>query len=321
MAKRKRLTPARGDAGSVERAPQSHASPLRAPIAHVAGEAATHAALEEVADAFQSARDAGRLLLELPLEAIEGDHLIRDRVALDDDEMRSLVQSLQERGQQTPIEVLELAPGRYGLISGWRRLQALRQLQADTILAIIRKPDTAADAYLAMVEENEIRVGLSYFERARIAAKAAELGLYPTTAKAVQALFSTASRSKRSKINSFVTLHHVLGDMLRFPTAIAERLGLALAARLDKDAGFVVRLKDRLRKADPATAEEEIALLSETLADRPQKTTPRKPAAEEVTAGVFLKTSAGRSGLTLSLSGKAVTPEFQKRLQAWLQQQ
>ncbi|GFE52465.1 chromosome partitioning protein ParB [Roseobacter cerasinus] len=317
MAKRKRLTPARSET-PLPRAPQT---PLRAPIAHVAGEAATQAALEEVADAFQAAKDQGRLLLELPLEAIEADHLIRDRLTIDDDEMQSLMQSLEERGQQTPIEVLELAPGRYGLISGWRRVQALRQLEAGTVLAIIRKPDTAAEAYLAMVEENEIRVGLSYFERARIAAKAAELGLYPTTAKAVQALFSTASRAKRSKINSFVTLHDRLGDLLTFPTSIAERLGLALAARLDKDAEFAVRLKDRLRKAVPETPEAELSLLTETLADRTQSAAKPAPAAEEIATGVFLKTKAGRSGLTLTLSGKAVTPELQKRLQAWLKDQ
>jgi hypothetical protein len=34
------------------------------------------------------------------------------------------------------------------------------------------------EAYLAMVEENEIRVGLSFYERARIVARAAEAGVF-----------------------------------------------------------------------------------------------------------------------------------------------
>ena len=89
----------------------------------------------------------------------------------------ALMASLESRGQQTPIEVVELADGRFGLISGWRRLTALRQLQADegrgqgldTVLALLRRPDTASDAYVSMVEENEIRTDLSHFERGRIA--------------------------------------------------------------------------------------------------------------------------------------------------------
>jgi ParB family chromosome partitioning protein len=48
------------------------------------------------------------------------------------------------------------------------------------VLALIRRPETSADAYLAMVEENEIRAGISFYERARLAAEAAKLGSIPT---------------------------------------------------------------------------------------------------------------------------------------------
>ena len=50
-----------------------------------------------------------------------------------------------------------------------------------------------------MVEENEIRVGLSYYERARIVAKAVAQGVFETEKQALQRLFHTASRPKRSK--------------------------------------------------------------------------------------------------------------------------
>ena len=46
------------------------------------------------------------------------------------------------------------------------------------------------DAYVAMVEENEIRVGLSFYERARIAAKSVEAGVYPDDRAALRALFA-----------------------------------------------------------------------------------------------------------------------------------
>jgi hypothetical protein len=81
-----------------------------------------------------------------------------------------------------------------------------------------------------MVEENEIRAGMSFYERARLAAEAAKLGIYPDPAAAIAALFASASPAKRSKIGSFVRVHEALGDALRYPTAIPERLGLALAA-------------------------------------------------------------------------------------------
>jgi ParB family chromosome partitioning protein len=80
--------------------------------------------------------------------------------------MDALKASLAARGQQTPIEVVELVEGRYGLISGWRRLHALRANGAKTVKAIITAPREVSDAYVAMIEKNEIRVDLSYFERA-----------------------------------------------------------------------------------------------------------------------------------------------------------
>jgi len=72
-----------------------------------------------------------------------------------------------------------------------------------------------------MVEENEIRAGVSFYERARVAAEAARLGLFGTPAEAISHLFAQASPAKRSKIGSFVVLYQALGADLRFPAAIA----------------------------------------------------------------------------------------------------
>jgi hypothetical protein len=71
-----------------------------------------------------------------------------------------------------------------------------------------------------MVEENEIRAGISFYERARLAAEAAKLGIYPDAAAAIAALFTSASPAKRSKIGSFVRVHEALGHALRYPAAI-----------------------------------------------------------------------------------------------------
>lgn len=273
MAKRKRLTPANPlylDEPPLEA--KSMLAPV-APIAGVASEASATAALAEMADTLTRAREEGRMILSLPLQQIALDHLVRDRIAMDEPEMKVLMASLRARGQQTPIEVVALGPDRYGLISGWRRCQALMRLAAETsddrfttVQALLRRPSEASEAYLAMVEENEIRVDLSYYERARIAAKAVEQGVYDTEKAALQGLFHAASRAKRSKIGSFLSIVHALDGALRFPDALSERFGLTLSRALEDDAGLAARLRAALEQAAAQSAEAEQAVLEAALA-------------------------------------------------------
>ncbi|MHC0055466.1 hypothetical protein [Actibacterium sp. D379-3] len=336
MAKRKRLTPARDtfltppdlETKSLSARFGSDPAPVRAaPIAQVAGAAAASAALDEVTRELTAARAEGRLVQALPLAAVEEDHLVRDRLAADPDEMAALEASLRARGQQVPIEVVELGAGRFGLISGWRRLRALRRLHDETgesrfatVQALLRRPEGAADAYLAMVEENEIRAGLGHYERARIAAKAAELGVYADVGTALRALFASASRAKRSKIGSFVTLHRGLGDALRFPAAIPERLGLALVKALETDPGFEKRAKQALLHLNPTDAAAEQAELARLLAPKktPRPTLDMPEDAEVIAPGVWLQVSGGALRPRYTLSGPKVTGEFRARLTAWL---
>lgn len=319
MAKRRRLTPPELASAVPQSRPglsfDSGAPAMasaRPPVAQMAGAAANHAAFDEVARALETARAEGRLAIPLPLDLIAEDHLVRDRIAFDADEMTALEQSLSDRGQQTPIEVVALDGGRYGLISGWRRITALRRLGQDSVLAVVRRPDTAAEAYRAMVEENEIRSGISYWERANVAVGAAGLGVYPDVSAAIAGLFSSASRAKRSKIGSFAALVPVLGGALKFPTAIPERTGLALVAALERE-GFVGRLKDALRKGSPTTAEAERAILERALKKTGKDTAPAGQGAE-VGPGVFLKTAKGRA----VLSGPGVNEALLRDLGVWL---
>lgn len=273
MAKRKRLTPANPaflDSGTPA---EPALSPLRAaPIAEVAREASHSAAAEEMARTLTEAREGGRMVLSVPLEQVQLNYLVRDRIAVQDDEMRALKDSLRSRGQQTPVELVELAAGRYGLISGWRRCAALRALHEETgearfdqVLALLRKPGDAAEAYQAMVEENEIRVGLSYFERARIVAKAVEQGVFDSSRTALQTLFASASRPRRSKIGSFLVLVDAFEGHLHYPEAISERLGLQLSRTLTQSDGFAEVLRKRAADQPAQSAADEIAMLESAL--------------------------------------------------------
>jgi ParB family chromosome partitioning protein len=301
MARRRRLN-APDSAELARLAEDLAAKPPEAsapPIARVVGDAASQAASEVIearvnaaanqADAlrWREAAAAGLVAEAVPLGAIDAEHLSRDRTVFDDEEMAELIASIRTYGLRMPIEVLRLARDgaevRYGLISGWRRLKATRALWADTgdaryatIKALIRTPQDAADAYVAMVEENEIRADLSQYERGRVCVVAAEQGAFPTTEAAVTALFASASKAKRSKIRSFAMIHGALGDVLRFGPALNERLGLRLAGALRDGDGE--RLRDALARSVRDTAADELAVIEAALATPGSSAAPTDPA-------------------------------------------
>ncbi|MDP5220753.1 ParB N-terminal domain-containing protein [Ruegeria sp. 2205SS24-7] len=350
MAKRKRLTPAQPGYLGLGAAPETKAMPLgmsAAPIAQVAGEASTTAALEEVTQALQDARAEGRMIELLPLDVIDERHLVRDRLVQDEEEMTALTDSLRARGQQMPIEVVVLpdpAGGRtHGLISGWRRLTALRRLYRETsdakfatVRAMVIQPETSQESYVAMVEENEIRVNLSHYERARIAVRAMKEGVYPNQRLALQGLYANAARSKRSKIGTFITLVNAFDDTLYFPSAISEKLGLALARELVRDPGFGDALKDQLRNTPRDSAASEMRILADAVAERQPSPAPQVPPEPSpsparprvrvaggerivmrVSDGLELRFIPDQS--RIELVGEDVSEELAEALQTWLQ--
>jgi ParB family chromosome partitioning protein len=232
------------------------------PIAQVAADAAAAAeplpaeARVEIArdrsdaETLRSARASGRLIEEISVADIATDELSRDRMALSRDELDELKISIRSHGLRLPVEVFEIAePGqgaRYGLISGLRRVTAVRELYGPgaRVAALVRQPRDAAEATVAMVEENEIRAGLSHYERGRIAVLATRQGRFADLDEAVARLFGSASKAKRSKIRSFALVHEELGDMLGFPQELTEKDGLRLANALRL--GFESRLREVL---------------------------------------------------------------------------
>ncbi|WP_164661998.1 ParB N-terminal domain-containing protein [Tropicibacter sp. Alg240-R139] len=347
MAKRKRLTPAQpGFLGTSQAAPETKAMPvgMNAPIAQVAGEASATAALAEVSEALATARAEGRMLELLDLDAIDERHLVRDRLEQNEEEMESLVESLRARGQQMPVEVVALpdpAGGRtHGLISGWRRLTALKRLYKETsepkfaqVRAMVITPDTAQDAYVAMVEENEIRVNLSHYERARIAVRAMKEEVYPTQRAALQGLFANATRSKRSKIGTFMMLVDAFDATLWYPSAISEKLGLAMAREMVRDPGFADALKERLKETPRDSAGAEMRIIAQALAERqtpplaadPEpsprprvRSTAQNPAKGErivtqVTTGIEMRFTPDQS--RIELVGEGVTEDLVELIQ------
>lgn len=240
------------------------------PIAQVAAEAASLSGMTTVTDRvelakdqsdaarWRDAQDAGLVAEILPLELIDAEYIRRDRMVEDEEAMAELLESLRSNGLRTPIEVTRVGDG-FGLISGFRRLDAFRRLSKTddrfaTIPAFVRDAGSGQGAYVSMVEENELRLNLSPYERGRIAVLAVGQGIFESTEAAVDVLFATASKAKRSKVRSFAMIHEALGDLLQHPVAISEKAGLKLASALR--GGAQSKLRQALAEAeviDPKT--------------------------------------------------------------------
>lgn len=283
MAKRRKLeAPSADDLNRFEEEfrRETVRMPLVAPISQIAAEAAgahdprapdqrAEAARDRAdAERHRAAETSGLVLREIPLAEIEPDAIVRDRMALDQDDLTELQLSIAAQGMRLPVEVFEMAgPGRrYGLLSGYRRLRAVQNLLAlsgqdkyRTIRAIVRDPDAMGGTFAAMVEENEVRANLSHFERGRIAVIAAQQGAFPNVEAAVDALFASASKAKRSKVRSFALVFEELGDMLTFPGSLREKDGLKIAAAL-RD-GHEAVLREVLAEQTPETPEEEMQII------------------------------------------------------------
>lgn len=340
MAKRRKLeTPSAEDLSRIEAELAKGAGPRRsqaAPIAQVAAESAgafdprpaeTRAVdARDRADAarLRDAEGRGLVLLEVPVEEIDADALVRDRLVLDAEEMEELKASIAKGGMRLPVEIFRAPEGgahRYGLLSGYRRLKVVCDLKAltgdtkyDTIKAVIRDPEAMGGTFAAMVEENEIRASLSQYERGRIAVIAAQHGAFASAEEAVAALFPAASKAKRSKIRSFAMIFEELGDMLTFPDLIKEKDGLRLATAL-RD-GAQVRLREALAEGVVDTPADEAALIDYALAQvdppradparggRPRNTSEERSVA--LSTGITLRSVEDGQGWMIRLEGQRV---------------
>lgn len=223
------------------------------------------------ADAFRAAQQDGRVLRRIPLAAVRTDSLPRDRMALQavsqSDEMEELKGSIRARGQREAIEVWvaddDVEPAEYHLKTGWRRVEALRQLHAETgdeqfalVLARVTRGDRESH-YVAMVEENAIREDVSFAEMANVAIQLARDPLTAVTdiEDAVNRLYGALHKVKRSNIRRFVELLQAVGDLLPAPSNIPKNLGAEVARVVLADQHGLAALRVALGKSSDAAAQ------------------------------------------------------------------
>ncbi len=114
-----------------------------------------------------------------------------------------------------------------------------------------------------MVDENLIRTDISFAEMAALARAYAD---DPGTAAAdldaaVQALYGSAGKQKRSYIRAFARLLAVLDGDLAHAEAIPRALGLAVRKRMEADPDSLAELRRMLAARPGRSAEDELAIL------------------------------------------------------------
>ena len=227
---------------------------------------------DALAHEFVALRDAGNVVLNLPLESVFTHLLVRDRMPGDDDELVDLVTSLREVGLSNPIRVEARADGSgYELVQGFRRLSAYRALLAETGDAewgqipalVLPGGEDVAGLYRRMVDENIVRKDLSFAEMATAANNfAADPAVEINDLKgAVAALFKSAPYSKRSYIRAFARLLDLIGSTLKYPTEVPRALGVALSRELDEKPELARLISADLAGWDNRSVQDELNVL------------------------------------------------------------
>ncbi len=225
--------------------------------------------------------------MRIPTDQIDENALPRDRTQLDAAALTELQHAVAANGLRNPIEVFATQDG-YGLISGYRRLHAIRALhdltgdakyaQIDTTL---RTPQDQQAALAQMIEENEIRADLSPWERALIAVRSTDQGLFPTLDAALQTLYPQAARQKRAKLRGVAEVIDATLDLLAEPETLSEARLLRIANVLRL--GWTEILRTALEEASADTASAQWQIIrpileeAETLQSEDRPTRPDRP--------------------------------------------
>lgn len=155
----------------------------------------------------------GEVIVELDPEEID-DSFVQDRLARDNEDFHKLVETIRERGQDTPILVRPHSSidGRYQVVFGHRRVRAAREL-GRKVKAVVKRLDDLSHV-IAQGQENSARANLTFIERALFAKRLLDLGYDREVAGA--ALASNAA-----------SLSKMLAVTERVPARVIEAIGEA----------------------------------------------------------------------------------------------
>lgn len=158
----------------------------------------------------------GQKIRNVPLKRIDlNDTMFRFRVTL---AVKDLVKSIGKDGQQLPVLLRRKDDGRYQVISGFRRIAAIRQLRWTKVQAIVRD-DLADNTEAARVSiiENEARQTYNNLDRAYAILAYRELG---RSFAEIERLFNIGTR-QRQRLQELTTMPEVLQSAVENGTVSA----------------------------------------------------------------------------------------------------
>ena len=192
------------------------------------------------------------VLEHLELNRIDPRAIRRDRKVLDREALEELKGSIRAHGLRMPIEVFRKPvptdDGEYGLISGFRRYTAVKELWEEErddqhyyIPGFIRPTEDHFDAFKLMIEENAVREDISPWEKGAAVLYAVEQGKFDNIEQATDHLFPHASRQKRAKIRTISRAVAEGKDLFRQPQHLTERQCLRLGGAIDAGFGEIIQ--------------------------------------------------------------------------------
>jgi ParB family chromosome partitioning protein len=107
-----------------------------------------------------------KVIQQIPLDKLITGKQVRER--FDDESLKGLAQSLRENGQHEPIHVMPLADDMYSVITGGRRVRAMRKNGSIAAGAIVEDGELSkGDILLRQITENVQREDLTPWEKAK----------------------------------------------------------------------------------------------------------------------------------------------------------
>ena len=166
----------------------------------------------------------------IPLAEIDAEALSRDRTRHDEADLAELRLSIARHGLRMPIEVFELPAPTAPTATASSPASAASPPSAPSprppaTPALRRhprlrpRPGHRRRRLRAMVEENAIRAGISPWEQAMVAVKAARAGAWAGIDAAIAALYGNLGRHKRNRIRAIASVADELEGHLAAPEA------------------------------------------------------------------------------------------------------
>jgi ParB family transcriptional regulator, chromosome partitioning protein len=261
----------------------------------------------------------------VPLSQIDEAALPRDRSGLDAEPLDELIASLVINGLRQPIEIWRFSeprpPHTFGLISGFRRLAAFRSLLTtyedktrwQAIPAFIRTPATYAEAFAAMVEENEVRADLSPFEKGKLLVTAVRCEIFPSVEAAVDSMYAGKPRYQRARLRTLARFAEEMDGLLTAPEKLTQAQAFRVAAAFDAGFGEVIdtALNESSLK-DPATQWEILKpILAEAedcaRANKPHVPGRRPRRVARIRGSLTVRRERTRDGWCLHFTGREAT--------------